>query len=102
MMVTTSAFAGHHDSHWTEADSYAEKTKQKLDYGMKNLLGGWTNIFCRCEKEKNSENYCPIRGFLKGSVKAVVSTVGGALHTATFPIPVDFPIPCKKSKVYSH
>ncbi|MCB9799493.1 MAG: hypothetical protein H6757_01890 [Candidatus Omnitrophica bacterium] len=91
LMLSSSAFAA---SPWTEADTYGGKVTQKLEFGVKNFLGGWTEIFrapcCPCPMMKDA---CPLVKLGKGVVNSVVYTVGGALHLATFPIPVDIPLP---------
>ena len=96
LLVATSAFAA---SPWTQETTYAKKVAGKLDYGVKNLLGGWLAILpCSsgCDVDSNAKPYCPIHCAKKlgmGLVNAVTNTVGGALNVATFPIPVDVPIP---------
>jgi len=97
LMIATSAFAA---SAWTQEDTYGKKVAGKLDYGVKNLLGGWLAILpcssgCDMDKDTNAKPYCPIHCTKKlglGLVNAVAYTVGGALNVATFPVPVDIPI----------
>lgn len=84
-VAPTSAFAA---SPWTEGDTYADKVTGKLEFGIKNLLGGWTELYTQPADAENK-----FSGFGKGLVNAIVYTLGGAIHTATFPIPVDVPIP---------
>ena len=80
-------------SPWTEKGTYSEKAVAKLDFGMKNTLGGWTEIFTepkRCYDEKK----CIAQGVGRGIVNAVVYTAGGLVHVATFPIvQLDIPLP---------
>ena len=86
-------------SPWTEGKTYGEKVKGKLDFGVKNLLGGWTEIFSHTMKhakaEENKEQKENIGvSLLTGIVYGAVDTVGGALHAATFVIPeIDVPLP---------
>ena len=62
-------------------------------FGMKNVLFGWTALVTpnRCEMaaEKKECKYCPLTGLYL----AIVNTAGGAVHAATFLIPVDIPLP---------
>lgn len=97
LLTATSVFAA---SPWTMEDTYGEKVAGKLDFGVKNLLGGWMAILpCKsgCDMEdKNAKPYCPVvctKKLVKGLVNSVVYTVGGALHVVTFPVPVDIPLP---------
>ena len=84
---------GYAASPWTEEQGYANQVKGKLDFGIRNLLGGWTEIF-RSPMRAKDEKTCPIRGTGIGIVNAVVYTVGGALHTVTFPFTfIDVPLP---------
>ncbi len=79
-------------SPWTEKTSYGDKMTGKLEFGLKNLLGGWTAIFSTPTHFQN-EGKNVYLGTAKGLVKGVIYTVGGALHTLTFPIPIDVPLP---------
>lgn len=95
LLMTTSAFAA---SPWTQEDTYGKKIAGKLDYGVKNLLGGWLALIpCTsgCDMKSTEKPYCPIRCTKKlgmGLINAAAYTVGGALNVATFPIAVDIPI----------
>jgi len=79
-------------SPWTEASTYSEKSGQKLGFGLKNLLLGWTELFAAPERAKNNGENVFV-GFGKGIGNFVVYTVGGALHVVTFFIPIDVPLP---------
>jgi len=97
MLMPNVAFAGGTDcefkaSPWVEKTSYGDKMTGKLEFGLKNLLGGWTAIFSTPTKFQN-EGKNVYLGTAKGLVKSVIYTVGGALHTLTFPIPIDVPLP---------
>ena len=89
MMVSSVAYAA---SPWTEQSTYGDKVTAKLDFGLKNLLGGWTEIFSAPYRAKEDGKNC-FAGIGQGLVNAVVYTTGGVIHTATFLIPVDVPIP---------
>ncbi len=89
MLAPAMAFAA---SPWTAAPSYSDKVVQKLDFGLKNLLGGWTEIYTEPRDAKKAGTCC-IKGLGLGLANAVVYTLGGAIHTATFLIPVDVPLP---------
>ncbi len=85
-------------SPWTTETTYTKKVAGKLDFGVKNLLGGWTALLpgklpCAKNGHKNCPGMCCIKGLGMGLVDAAVYTVGGALHVATFPIPIDVPLP---------
>ncbi len=89
LLTSSSAFAA---SPWTEKESYKDKTVGKVDFGFKNFLGGWTELFNRPIKY-HKEGKSASEGAVVGLYNAVVYTVGGALHLVTFPIPVDVPLP---------
>lgn len=79
-------------SPWTEETLYGDRVTGKLQFGLKNLLGGWTAIFSTPYRyHRDGKN--TFVGIPVGIGEAVVYTVGGALHTATFPIPADIPLP---------
>ena len=95
VLFTSSAFAA---SPWTKEATYGKKVAGKLDFGVKNLLGGWMAVLpchsrCAMNNHKNCPGVCCAKSLGMGLVNAVVYTVGGALHTATFFIPVDVPLP---------
>ena len=95
LLIANSAFAA---SPWTQETTYGKKVAGKLDYGVKNLLGGWLALLpCQsgCDMDKNAKPYCPIHCAKKlgmGVINAVAYTVGGGLNVATFPVTVDIPI----------
>ena len=88
-LTQTLAFAA---SPWVAETTYAEKAGGKLGFGLKNALLGWTELLTRPvdyhDKGKNV-----FEGFGAGVVYALIYTVGGALHAATFFVPVDIPLP---------
>lgn len=75
-------------SPWTKEEKYFEKISHKLGFGVLNLLTGWTAILF---EPGLSDRFFP--GLGKGVLYAVTNTAGGALHAATFPIPLDLPLP---------
>ena len=72
-------------SPWTEKTTWSDKAVNKLQFGIKNVFAGWTEIFTE-PKEAQDNKICPIQGFFRGVVNAGLDTVGGILHIATFPI----------------
>lgn len=80
-------------SPWTEKTTYGDKVLGKLEFGIKNVLGGWTEIVTEPRQHhKDGKNI--VVGMAKGLGNAAIYTVGGALHLATFPIPqIDLPLP---------
>ena len=88
-MVPGTVLAGSTEpSPWTSENTWADKTIGKLDFGFKNFLGGWTELITETKDHDNK-----LEGFGVGLWNTVVYTVGGVLHLATFPVPVDVPLP---------
>lgn len=75
-------------SAWTKESTYLGKISQKLGFGFLNLTAGWTAFFYEPAKPQNF-----FVGVGKGTVYTFTNTIGGVLHAATFPIPVDIPLP---------
>lgn len=85
-----SAFAA---SPWMEKTTYKDKVFGKLDFAVKNILGGWTEIF-RQPIKYNKDGKSVAEGAFMGLYYAVADTIGGALHLVTFPIvALDVPLP---------
>lgn len=79
-------------SPWTTKTTNKDKMLGKLDFGIKNLLAGWTEIFTQPMNGKDAKGVTV--GIGKGLAYAVADTVGGALHLITFPITqLDVPLP---------
>lgn len=80
-------------SPWTEKTTCQEKAAAKFAFGMKNVLFGWYGLIkpapCPFSKDADNEKYCPVRGLMT----AIGQTAGGALHVATFLLPIDIPLP---------
>lgn len=89
VVSSSQAFAA---SPWTEEKTLSEKRLGKFLFGTKNVAFGWMDILYEPSKF-HQEGKSPIVGFGKGMVDAVVNTLGGAAQVATFPVPVDIPIP---------
>ena len=88
-IVTGSAYAGTFEpSDWTKEPTYLGKISQKLGFGFLNITVGWTALFYEPAKDPNF-----FAGVGKGIGYMVTNTVGGVLHAATFPIPLDIPLP---------
>src|SRR5690349_2814532 len=83
------SFASVKPSSWTEQTNYGDKTAHKLGFGLLNLTMGWSAIPYEIEKTADTN---PFTGLAKGLWLSVTNTVGGALHTVTFPVPVDIPL----------
>ncbi len=84
-------------SPWTEGKTYKDKVLQKLEFGFKNTVGGWTAIFSETAKakdEKENKALAITKGLGRGLAYGLVDTAGGILHLVTFAIPqVDVPLP---------
>ena len=91
MLIPSGAQAA--SSPWTEKATYKEKAIWKLDFGMKNVLAGWTEIFTEpYDYYKEDKNV--FAGIGIGLYHGIADTVCGALHVATFPIvQIDVPLP---------
>ena len=90
LLFPTLAFAA---SPWTEGATYADKLRGKLDFGVKNLFAGWTEIVSQ-PWNAHKQGHSPIEGFGRGLVYFFADTIGGALHAGTFPITnLDIPLP---------
>ncbi len=75
-------------SDWTRETTYPAKVSQKLGFGFLNMTAGWTAFFYEPTKEGNF-----FKNLGKGVLYMTTNTVGGVLHAATFPIPIDIPLP---------
>lgn len=102
MLVPSLSFAA---SPWTTKATYKEKMMGKLDFGVRNLLGGWTEILtepheeCPCAEQNKGKSAGDkasgvVVGIFRGVAYGLIDTAGGALHLVTFPITqVDVPLP---------
>ena len=80
-------------SPWEKKQDWTTQTEDKLAYGLKNTLLGWTELFTEpYEAWKHGENLGA--GVGEGVWNAVGKTVGGAVDVVTFPIPqISVPLP---------
>lgn len=86
MLITpVAAFAA---SPWTQADTYGDKVSGKLEFGIKNTLLGWIDLFYEPNRAENAWS-----GLGKGISDSIINIGGGAFHLVTFLIPVDLPLP---------
>lgn len=80
-------------------EKYGERCIEKLDFGMPNLLMGWTVILSEpvTHYKKTGSPWKETLGifssFGKGLLLFPIDTVGGALNVATFFIPGKIPLP---------
>lgn len=89
LWVAGTAYAGSFEqSPWTQEPTYLGKISQKLGFGFLNITAGWTALFFEPCKD---QNFFVAVG--KGLGYMVTNTAGGILHAATFPIPLDIPLP---------
>ncbi|MFA6600655.1 MAG: hypothetical protein WC352_07870 [Candidatus Omnitrophota bacterium] len=86
--VFASSLDNFQTSPWVKKQPYAEKTIQKLGFGLTNGLSGWTALLFEPCRASN-----PLTGLAKGAWRSIFYTAGGALHAVTFPVPIDVPLP---------
>lgn len=80
-------------SSWTTQTTYQERVKSKLEFGFKNGLTGWTEIFSE-PYDAWQEKTNVLKGLARGLCNGVYDTVGGVLHLVTFPLDqVDIQLP---------
>lgn len=84
------AFDSYQASSWTNKETAADQIVGKLGFGLLNLTAGWTAIPYEMDQYKSTNIYT---GLVKGVYRTFVYTIGGVLHTATFPAPFDIPLP---------
>ncbi len=89
MLTPALAFAA---SPWTEKATYSERVGAKLEFGVKNTLLGWVDLFYEPNKAITDKGNV-WGGLGKGIVDSLINTAGGAVHAVTFLIPVDLPLP---------
>jgi len=88
-LVSGAAYAGSFkSSDWTQEPTYLGKISQKLGFGFLNITAGWTALFFEPARDQNF-----FVGVGKGIGYAFTNTAGGVLHAATFPLPLDIPLP---------
>ena len=79
-------------SPWVDGKNYGEKVGGKLGFGLTNTVLGWTKLFTT-PNDYSAEKKNVWQGVGQGLVDTVVTTVLGAVHLVTFPIPADIEIP---------
>ncbi|OGW72253.1 MAG: hypothetical protein A2Y02_02000 [Omnitrophica bacterium GWA2_52_12] len=82
------AHAAFRPSVWTKQKTYGEKIIGKLGFGPLNFFTGWDALFLEPSHEGKF-----FKGFAQGILYTILYEAGGAIHTVTFPIPVDLPLP---------
>lgn len=75
-------------SSWTHEKTYSDKVANKFGFGFLNITAGWTALFYELGRAKYFFD-----GLAKGTFYAFTNTAGGVLHAATFPVPLDVPLP---------
>lgn len=82
-------------SPWTMKNTNSEKMLGKLDFGVKNLLFGWTELISRpLHGVQDNGIQGGFEGLGNGLYYGIAETLGGALHVVTFPITnLDVPLP---------
>jgi hypothetical protein len=95
VMMSASAAYAFEGSSWTKAGSKSEQSRAKMEFGLKNMFLGWTELIqepYQAYKGTSGENV--FVGLFDGVFNAVLDTAGGILHFATFPCnKIDIPLP---------
>ena len=90
LLVPTLGYAA---SPWMDKTTYQDKVMGKLDFGFKNLLLGWTELFSE-PHQYHMDKKNVFEGIGKGLLNGTLDTLGGALHLLTAPIQqIDVPLP---------
>jgi hypothetical protein len=80
-------------SPWTNEVGWSNRALSKLGFGLRNGLLGWTELF-REPKRAIDEGDNFFIGLGMGVKNAVLITLGGVVHTVTFPLTeLDAPLP---------
>lgn len=96
LLVSNMAFAEitFSPSPWTKEDGWKNKAGQKLLFGTKNLLLGWTSII-KTPYDHHESAGATMKSLGMGMMMAPMNMLGGLMHVLTFPITnLDIPIPC--------
>ena len=80
-------------SSWTNEAGWSNRALSKLGFGLKNGLLGWTELVLEPKRAiDEGDNF--FMGLGVGVTNAVLMTVGGVVHTVTFPLTeLDAPLP---------
>lgn len=91
--VTLSMTKDYTASSWTEKTGWGERATAKLGFGLQNALLGWTEILLQPKKALDAgDNF--FVGLGTGFKNGVADTLGGVIHTLTFPFTeLDAPLP---------
>jgi hypothetical protein len=96
MVGSTSAYA-FESSSWKSAGTKGEQARGKLEFGLKNMFLGWTEVIqepVQAYKGVEGAEGDVFRGLLVGIGNAVLDTAGGIAHFVTFPCThIDVPLP---------
>ena len=92
MVLLVGPSMGFAASPWLSGETYGDRISGKMQFGLKNVLLGWVDLFYEPNKAANEKTNV-WAGAGKGLVDTVMNIGGGAFHLVTFPIPVDFPLP---------
>ena len=91
--VTLSLTKNPAPSPWTSEMGYGNRVGHKLEFGVKNLLLGWLDLFME-PREAHQNKVCIFKGIGYGLKDTIENEVGGVVHLITFPITsVDAPLP---------
>ena len=92
-MMTLSLTKTSTPSAWTSESGYANRAGHKLEFGLRNFLLGWTELFTEPQHAiKDHKNVFVGIGY--GLKNTLEDELGGAVHVVTFPITaVDAPLP---------
>jgi len=90
--IANYSFTNLEESEWTQETRYLDKTLAKLGFGLKNAGLGWLDLIREPYNEANTGLGGWV-GLAKGVFFTVTNSVGGALHAATFLIPIDVQLP---------
>lgn len=81
------------ESDWTYEFGYFSRAFNKIGFGAKNLLLGWTDIFAEPTRAAREDEPL-LAAQIKGIGDGILNTFGGVAHLLTFPITtVDVALP---------
>jgi len=91
--VTLSLTKDYTASPWTSEMGWGNRARGKLVFGLRNGLLGWTEMVLEPKRALDEgDNFFVGLGI--GAKNAVFNTLGGVIHTVTFPITeLDAPLP---------
>ena len=91
--LTLSLTKDYTPSPWTQEVGWGARAKAKLAFGVKNALLGWTELVTEPKRAMDEgDNF--FVGLGMGVKNGVENTLGGVVHTVTFPLTeLDAPLP---------